>query len=156
MAAPDPYNPAPPSAISAAAYRVLATGSYARAASENPTDPIGPSVIAVAADDATYRATWERLIGGGQTPPPVDFSRESVVFLLLGTRSSGGYAIEPGTAEVAGDTATVTANVKTPERGTIATMAFTAPFAVVAIDRPGIGSAEWLGTDRREIARTVQ
>lgn len=87
-----------------------------------------------ASDDATYRRLWTQLVGTGE-PPEIDFNRESVVFLLAGQKPTGGYAVEPRRARIAGQTLVVDANVRVPGTDTITTQALTSPYAVVAIRR---------------------
>lgn len=83
----------------------------------------------------------------------VDFATESVIFLFLGMRSTGGYAIEAQEAEVQGGIARVKAAVHSPGPGDIVTQALTAPYTVVAISSPRIEAAEWIDRDGRLIAR---
>jgi protease stability complex PrcB-like protein len=119
--------------------RVLAKGSYGR---EGPDQP----AVLVATSDAEFNELWQRYVG--DHPPPVDFSRESAVFLLLGNRSTGGYSIEPQSVGTGEEEVRVEAPVTSPGRESIVTMALTAPFAVVAVPRAGVQSAVWMDGDR--------
>jgi hypothetical protein len=119
--------------------RVLGTGSYGREGTDQPA-------VFIATSDEEFRELWRRYIT--DTPPPVDFSRESAVFLLLGTRSTGGYSIDPQTAGVSGGEVRIDAPVTSPGRESIVTMALTAPFAVVAVPGSGVQSAVWLDGEK--------
>lgn len=135
-------------------FRVLETGSYAEAASAE-AGTLGEASIHVASSDAEYRELWRRHISARSEPPPADFARESVVFLLVGQRSTGGWGVEPEAVSVNGDEVELVAPVSKPERGGVVTMAFSAPFAVVAVERPGLAEAVWVGGDGDRVARSV-
>lgn len=151
-AVPPPSDTSMNRAASGVPFRILKTGSYGKAASGDLSASPQPSG-AVATTETAYRQLWEKHIEG--EPPPVDFSSESVVFLLLGLRSTGGHAIEPQAVETSSGRAKVSARVISPKPGGMATMAFTAPFAVIAVAAPGIKAAEWIDTDGMPVARTV-
>lgn len=75
--------------------------------------------------------------------PAVDFRSESVLFLLMGSRSSGGYGVETHAAHLDDKTLVVDATVKQPMSGTVNSQAITAPYAVVAVSARQFTSAEW-------------
>jgi hypothetical protein len=91
--------------------------------------------IEYASDDATYRRLWTSLVGTGE-PPEIDFNKESVVFLLSGQRSTGGYSVQPRRARIEGRTLVVDATVNNPAADMVTTQALTSPYAVVAVQRP--------------------
>ncbi|MGV7643070.1 protease complex subunit PrcB family protein, partial [Mycobacterium kansasii] len=47
----------------------------------------------VARTEPEWRALWERH-APGRTPPAVDFSKNMVVAVFLGSRPSGGYQVQ--------------------------------------------------------------
>lgn len=141
------------STSSEVSFRVLETGSYASAANATPGTQTEASVH-LASSDAEYRELWRRHISGEMAPPAVDFARETVVFLLVGQRSSGGWSVEPEAVSVDGELVEVTAPVARPEPGGMVTMAFSAPFAVVAIERPSLTAAVWTGGGGTPVARS--
>ena len=49
--------------------------------------------IETASDEKALAEIWKREVPG--KPGPVDFGAETVIFLVLGVQSTGGYAIEP-------------------------------------------------------------
>lgn len=115
---------------------VIARGGYATAESRT-------AVVATSAAD--YRRLWSQWIGSGENAPPsVDLENGSVVFLLAGTRNSGGWSIEPQAVSVNADgVAEIVAPVKGPGAGAIVTQALTSPYAVLLIRERGVKSVRW-------------
>lgn len=126
--------------------RVIASGSYARAASAGTSSSAAAST-ALARNDAEYQQLWRSLIGEA-APPPVDFTHESVVFLLSGRHSTGGYSITPKGVALNGKTLQVDATAAAPGPRTITTMAISAPYSVVAVTRGDYDVAEWRSEGR--------
>lgn len=151
---------APPDAPAAAAesavtHRVLRTGAYAAAANAEPGTARAARVFVARSHDA-YAALWREHIGDAPLPP-VDFARETAVFLLLGQRSTGGWSVaEPGALAVRGSEVEVTAAIGRPAPGGIATMAFSAPFAVIAVGAPGLERAVWNDRDGARVASSAE
>lgn len=123
-------------------WRVLEVGSYARAANAEAGTMREP-VLAVAATDERYRALWRELISMDSTPPPIDFTKATAVFLILGQKSTGGWGIEPTAVEVEGSSVRVISAIERPQRSGIVTMAFSGPFAVIAVDAPQLLEGVW-------------
>jgi hypothetical protein len=121
--------------------RVLQSGSNAAMNGDTPR-------VEIARDASTYQRLWGFLVGAGTPPPALDFSRETAVFLLLGTRNTGGYGITPKNVTLEGDVAVIEAEVTSPPRGSMVTQVITAPFAVVAITSPNIANARWSNNGR--------
>lgn len=109
-------------------YRTLTTGNNAG------ISPAGQQVES-ASDDATYQRLWSQIVGDPDRRPEVDFTKESVVFLLAGQKSTGGYSIEPRRTRIEGRTLVVDAVVRNPPADAITTQALTSPYAVVAVHR---------------------
>jgi outer membrane protein assembly factor BamB len=98
---------------------------------------------AVAAfDEQTYRARWAELVGEGQ-PPAVDFSREAVVFVSAGQRSTGGYKVQVRGARVEGETLLLDVVVQGPPAGSMTSQALTNPYAVVAVSGAAFRDVRW-------------
>lgn len=121
-------------------FRVIDKGAYGADSSGGSS---GPAAVAVATDAASYANLWARFAGHGE-PPNVDFAKDSVIFLSLGTRRSGGFSVEPQQVSQDGDIVVIAAKATTPAPGAIVTMAFTAPYAVVTVNRPGVKAARWV------------
>ena len=96
----------------------------------------GPEQL-VLRDPAAWQAAWSRLHEGMVAPPlpAVDFTREMVVLLALGERSSGGYQIRFDGITVAGANATVRFTITEPGTGCMTTQAMTAPVDIVRVPR---------------------
>lgn len=135
-------------------FRLLSSGAYGARASKGLDERSGPAVE-IARDDRSYIDIWSRVVGSG-APPPVDFEKESVVFLALGVRSSGGWGVAPKTVVIAEGAARVTAEVVRPGAREITTMAFTAPYSVIAVAHRGFERAEWVDQDGTPVAKGPQ
>lgn len=114
--------------------KTIASGGYAR------DDSGRQAVLATSAD--AYRRLWAEKIGSDPAPE-ADFGTGVVVFLLAGSRSTGGWSVEPETVEVTDGTAVVRARIQGPGRGGIVTQALTSPYAVVFIDSREIQKVQW-------------
>jgi hypothetical protein len=66
--------------------------------------------------------------------PEIDFGRDMVIAVFLGTRNTGGYGIEI-TGIVESSTVKVYAKEKTPEPGSMVTMALTQPYHIVKLQK---------------------
>lgn len=126
--------------------RLLASGEYGRAASGDDATTRDARLL-VARDRDTFLATWRSNVND-DNPPELDFSREVAVFLLLGRHSSGGYAVEPLSADVEGDTLHVDARMTAPSKRAIVSMAFTAPYAVIAVPKGSFRRVDWRNEQR--------
>ncbi|MFN2443426.1 MAG: protease complex subunit PrcB family protein [Thermoanaerobaculia bacterium] len=134
------------------AWRVIDQGSYGRAANAEPGTAT-QSRIGLARTEAEYRRLWSEIVSPESQPPSVDFSAEVVAILTLGQKSTGGWGIEIAGAEVSGASAELRTRINRPAPGGIVTMAFTAPFAVVAITEPGVAEVVWLDESGAEVTR---
>lgn len=86
-------------------------------------------------DNAAWTKLWAEVQDQRRLAPPVDFERQMVLFVALGERRSGGFAIEVARAEVVEGTLVVHVRETGPAPGAIRTMALTAPFHAVALPR---------------------
>lgn len=64
----------------------------------------------------------------------IDFDKQAVVILHMGTRNTGGYSIGIEEVLVTDDTTYVKVKETTPEPGMNVTMALTAPFCIAVIN----------------------
>ena len=117
-------------------YRELKSGAYAASSSPAPQ-------VVMATDGDAYDRIWNVLIGGG-TPPPVDFSHETAVFLLDRQHPTGGYTLEPRRAAIENGMATLTVVAHAPKSGSMTAQVLTTPFSVVAVRATGIVAARWV------------
>ncbi|MHB0969934.1 MAG: protease complex subunit PrcB family protein [Thermoanaerobaculia bacterium] len=135
-------------------FRLLSSGAYGARASRSVDEKSAPAVE-IARDARAYVDAWSRIVGSG-APPPVDFEKESVVFLALGLRSSGGWSVVPEEVVVETNAARVKARVASPGPRDITTMAFTAPYSVIAVANRGFERAEWVDQDGTPVAKGPQ
>ncbi len=107
----------------------LAQGTYSGVTDER---------VDVVTDEASFARLWREAHSGmvpAPEPPAVDFSSEIVVFVFMGTRTTGGYAIEvTGAVETAAELR-VSVSRREPGPEDFVTMAITSPYHVVAIER---------------------
>ncbi|HEV7595217.1 MAG TPA: protease complex subunit PrcB family protein [Gemmatimonadaceae bacterium] len=91
----------------------------------------------VVRDAAAWRALWSQIYVGRApvpAPPAIDFSREMVVVVALGSRSTGGYGIllVDASEEAAGGAA-ITVRSSSPGSSCGVTLAFTQPVDVARL-----------------------
>ena len=86
---------------------------------------------------AALESAWARLFDQvqGNPAPAVDFTRETVLLVALGRRSSGGYAVRVDAVTRRGESAVVRYTVTSPGPGCMSTQALTSPVEVVRTTR---------------------
>jgi hypothetical protein len=94
---------------------------------------------------AELAAAWTAAHASSLTQPPqpsVDFARETMLAVFMGTRSSGGYGLDvAGVTFEGGDLFVDLVEIR-PEPGSMVTQALTSPWMVVRIPRGGF-AAVW-------------
>jgi hypothetical protein len=108
--------------------------------------------LAEARDFTDYGQLWSRHdppmppgIGAPDIgPPPVDFSKEIVVGVFLGSRPMTGYAAAILAVDRNGDGATVSWEERQPGPDCVGDTVVTSPFVLVAVTR-GAGALDWNG-----------
>ena len=130
----------------AAPWRELGRGTQA-------TGGAAPRVeLAPAAAQVENR--WRRAYGAMLTPPPrpaVDFGREGVAAVFLGTQASGGYGVEVHNVTLEGREAFLDVAVTEPAHGGLTTQALTNPWVMVALGVPDLGTVNFRSTDDGEL-----
>jgi hypothetical protein len=94
----------------------------------------------VAKTPAEWATLWKRHAGEAQAAeaPKVDWSKEMVLGAFLGTRNTGGYALQiTGAKEEAGKLV-VQVEAKTPKPGSFVTQTLTSPFHLVAVPKSSL------------------
>ena len=92
----------------------------------------------VVRDASTWARLWAEIHEGGSPvpkPPAVDFAREMLVVVALGTRPSGGFSVAVQKVVVHGDTLDVSVIERCPAKDAMVTMALTQPVHVVRLPR---------------------
>jgi hypothetical protein len=91
----------------------------------------------VVRDAVTWRAVWNQIYLRQSPLPPlpaVDFSRDMIVVVALGSRSTGGYSILVGGAsEAANNGVAVTVDSSSPGSNCVVTEAFTQPVDIARV-----------------------
>jgi hypothetical protein len=70
-----------------------------------------------------------------EDPPAVDFDKETVLFVALGSKPTGGHKVEIAEVRQAGDKTEVLVNIRARPSGGFSIQALTAPYHVVAIPK---------------------
>jgi hypothetical protein len=84
------------------------------------------------------QAEWDRLWkshGGAQSAPPVDFSKELVAGVFLGTRSSAGFSVEIAGYRRDGSALVIDYVERVPAAGAIVAQVLTSPYHIVRLPR---------------------
>lgn len=103
-----------------------------RTVGKGPTSAIDSPRQVTIRSAAEWGALWKE--NGARAPlPDVDFSREMVVGVFLGTRPTAGYGVEIVRAVGGGDTMVVEYVETAPSRDTIAAQILTAAYHLAAI-----------------------
>ena len=116
-------------------HRVLAEGGYGNVRGSQRQ-------VAYAGTERAYINLWNSLIGRGD-PPPIDFSKEGVLFLTAGEKPTGGYGISVKTIRRDGEAIVVNATVTPPPPDAMVTQAMTSPFLVIAIPKVDAAGVRW-------------
>jgi hypothetical protein len=80
-----------------------------------------------------FAALWREHASRPQ--PPVDFARESVVGVFLGTRSSAGFGVEIVSVSTASTGSVVRYRLKSPPAGAMTAQILTFPFVLAAVPK---------------------
>ena len=93
-------------------------------------------------DREAWASLW-RAHAQDRPRPEVDFSREMVVGVFLGTRPTAGYAVDIIGTRVEGDTVVVQYRETAPARGGLTAQVLVSPYHMVAVPmRPGVVTFE--------------
>ncbi len=128
-------------------FRIIQKGQYGLLASQPPGTDADPHPL-VAHNRRAYLEIWENHIGPNTPPPEVDFTKETVVFLLNPQESGNGYDIDVKGVNWYEDqlTLVIDAPVTRPATG-METMSYIAPYVVLAVNRPNLSVAQWKRAD---------
>jgi hypothetical protein len=89
---------------------------------------------AVARNDSEWKALWQRH-APGRPAPSVDFAKQIVVAVFLGSRPSGGYQVQINGVRAEGDALVVQWSESRPGPGQVAAQVMTAPSHIVVVAR---------------------
>jgi VWFA-related protein len=148
-----PAPSAPPAAGGANAAAATAPGNPKPSAPPAPSEPTVPSAPVqmqplnadmmsgvdrpeqvVARTDAEWQALWQRH-APGRSAPPVDFSKNMVVAVFLGSRPSGGYQVQITGVRTEGNALVVQWSESRPGAGQAAAQVMTSPSFMATVPR---------------------
>jgi hypothetical protein len=100
-----------------------------------------------------YSALNKRQLKDGEALPDIDFETYGVLFLEMGQKPTGGYAIDftPSLSRVIDKQAVISISWNTPEKGVLLTQAVTSPFMLLKIYRADIISIAVLNQDEQPL-----
>lgn len=85
-------------------------------------------------DEEEYARLWAMAYGDDAPPrPEVDFSKDYVIGVFAGVRSSGGYDIAVTQVADSSSARTVSIALTMPGEGCVTSQAFTSPFEIVRV-----------------------
>jgi hypothetical protein len=87
---------------------------------------------ATARTPAEWQALWKQH-GGNEAAPAVDFTKEMIAAVFLGTRSTGGYTVDIRATRREGPALVIEYAEQAPGRDDIVTQALTSPFHIVRL-----------------------
>ena len=90
--------------------------------------------------DAEWSTLWSQH-AGERARPAVDFSKEMVLAVFLGTRSTAGYSVEIVGAREEGGALVVSYRESRPPSGSVTAQVLTSPYHLVAV--PKYGDVKW-------------
>jgi hypothetical protein len=89
-------------------------------------------------NEVQWAKLWEQhavRIPKTKPAPKIDFDKESVVFVALGTKRTGGYSIEILDLQTTADKTEILVRMKSPKPGAMTIQAITSPFCIAAVPR---------------------
>ncbi|MCB1909573.1 MAG: hypothetical protein KDH15_19610 [Rhodocyclaceae bacterium] len=106
--------------------------------------------LTLVSEQAAFATVWRRAQAAAlprPTPPLLDFDRQLVAMVELGSRRHGGssLAVTAGDAVVRDGAAALPVAAREPAGGTVQTSVMSAPCVIFALDRKGIDTVSALG-----------
>jgi hypothetical protein len=123
-----------PVLVLVAAIALLQAAPQPRTIAKGPMSGIAEPRQATARSAAELTALW-RAHGASDQVPIVDFSREMVVGVFLGTRRTAGYGVEIVRAVGNAGVLTVAYVETAPSKGALTAQVLTSPYHLVALPR---------------------
>ena len=119
---------------------ILQTSVPIRSLDRGAMSQIDGARQAVARSDAEWRMLWSQH-AGDRARPAVDFSKEMVVAIFLGTRPTAGFSVEIVGAREEGAMLIVSYRETRPQPGIVTAQVLTSPYHLVAV--PKHGDVKW-------------
>ena len=121
-------------AIAALLVAVLQSSLPMRSIDQGPESRIDMSKQVSARTADEWDALWKDH-GGGRARPAVDFTKEVVAAVFLGSRPSAGYSVQIVRARQEGASLVVSYRETRPAPGALAAQVLTSPYHIVAIPK---------------------
>lgn len=88
-------------------------------------------------NESAFHQYWQRAFGqpGANAPKDVDWRKEKLLAVHLGTRNTSGFSVMIQNVEKKGSFAMVTAVETQPSRGQMVAQNITSPFTIIKVDR---------------------
>jgi hypothetical protein len=89
-------------------------------------------------DKAAWEKLWSRHCGRtkpAEKLPDIDFAKEMVIVVTMGTQSTGGYAIEIVSVEETNQVLRISVRRTKPPKGAMTIQVLTAPFQMVTVPK---------------------
>ena len=103
-----------------------------------------------------YARAWSSIVGGGEPPQDIDFTREAALFVASGQRPTGGWRMGVAGVRKEGDTLVVDATVTGPPPDAMVTQMLTSPYVVVIVEKVKIKDVVWKNAPDAGAAPTTQ
>ena len=127
---------------------VLEAGLYGRLTQEG-------AAVRVAADQASYAATFEELHSGLlplPKPPEVDFGRSTVIFVILDQKPTAGWALNLKDVALSKDRLKLVLGIDRPQPGIMTAQVLTRPFLILKMSKEKFSSLIAQTSDGQTIA----
>jgi hypothetical protein len=111
------------------------TPSPLRTLGKGPMSGIAAARQVTVRTASEWAALWQEHTPDGAPPPPVDFAREMVLGVFLGSRPTAGYGVEIIRTVGAPDGVVVQYVETRPRNDAVTAQILTAPFHLVALPR---------------------
>ena len=121
-------------AIAVALVAVLQSSLPMRSIDRGPNSQIDAAKQVSAHNADEWSKLWASH-AGGRTRPNVDFNREVVAAVFLGSRPTGGYAVEIVRARQDGVALVVSYKETRPSPDSVAAQVLTSPYHIVAVPK---------------------
>ena len=119
---------------------ILQTAVPIRSLDKGASSQVDVARQAAVQSAAEWNTLWSQH-AGDRAKPPVDFTKEMVLAVFLGTRPTAGFSVEIVGAREEGATLIVSYRETRPQAGSVAAQVLTSPYHLVAV--PKHGDVKW-------------
>ena len=119
---------------------ILQTAVPIRSLDKGASSQVDAARQAAVQSAAEWNTLWSQH-AGDRAKGPVDFTKEMVLAVFLGTRPTAGFSVEIVGAREEGATLIVSYRETRPQPGSVAAQVLTSPYHLVAV--PKHGDVKW-------------